>query len=133
LVVGDAVAIEIRLQVTVGPGVKGSIFGSVRLLSEVASERGIASTTGFRGRGVGILGLFDELLTVRVGVLLGLLSMSRKIFLKVVDGPSIKGPGRPSGSGLVFVQADLLQEFISLAGLRDWNTTRIQVSFEARV
>jgi len=133
LVVGDAIAIKIRLQVTVGPGVKDSVFGSVRLLREVAGDRGIACTTGFRGRGVVILSLFDELLTVRIGVLLGFLSMSREIFLEVVHGPGIKGPGRPSCRGLVLVQSNLLQEFVTLAALRDWNTTRIKVSLETRV
>jgi len=106
LVVGDTVAVEIRLQVTVRPCVESSVFGSIGLLSKIASDRGVAGTARLGGRGILVLSLLEEFITVGVGVLLGLLSVGFEVLAEVFNSPSIKCPGRPASGSLVFVQSD---------------------------
>lgn len=69
MVCGDAVAVEVILQVGLGPGVEGCIFCGRGGGGEVRGYRGVAGTAGFGGAGVGVLGGLEEFVTGGAGFL----------------------------------------------------------------
>jgi hypothetical protein len=131
LVVGDTVAVKIVLQFAIGPGVENGVLGSVGLLGEIAGDRGKVCTTSFGGRSIVVLSLLDKVLTSGFRVLLVLLTIGFEVLLEILDGPRVKGPGRPAGSGLVSVESDLLQKLVTLAALGDGNTSGVEISLQA--
>jgi hypothetical protein len=69
--------------------------------------------------------LLDQVITGGLGSLLGVLSLSLQVLLKVINSPCIEGPRRPAGLSLVLVKANLLDQFVLLATLRDRDAARI--------
>jgi hypothetical protein len=97
LVHGDAVRIEILLQVGRGPGLEGAVFRGVGGFGEVGGGRCVAGSADFGGFVVGLLGLFDEFVAGGAGFVGGF----------VVEGGEVV-PG--------YVSIDLIPSLNQLAG-----------------
>ena len=80
LVVGDTIGVEIRLQLRVGPGVEGGVFGGIGGRGKIGSNGSIATTAGFGGTGIAVLGLLKEVVTGGTGFVSSLIVLCPEPF-----------------------------------------------------
>lgn len=131
----NTVAVEVGLEIRLGPGVKCRLAGLGGLAREVAGGRSVDVAAVGRGRAVGRMGSLVELL--HGSILLGSRSLGRlvavllKVLLELVPVEIVKSPGAPARCCLVAVLADESTKLIQLACVRNGNTTGIQVALEA--
>lgn len=80
LVGRDTVRVEVGFQLRVGPGVKGSIFGSIGGRGKVGSDGSVATASRFGSAGVAVLSLLKKILTSGAGLVRGLVVLRGKPF-----------------------------------------------------
>lgn len=131
----DSVAVEVRLELALAPGIESRRLGRVGGLGEVAGDRGIRRAADRRSRCIRRLGGGEELVARSTGLLADLLgrgvSGRGQVFLQVVVRPVVKGPGGPARGSLVGVLADKSTELILLGLVGNGDTTSLEVSLQA--
>jgi hypothetical protein len=126
---GDAIAVEVGLQLALAPVVEGALLGGLGGLSKIRGGTGIGASAARRGRGVRGIGGLDELFTssssARGNLLSGSIVGALNVVLQALVGEVIESPCVPARvGGLVRILADKSTELILLRGMRDRLQTR---------
>lgn len=133
----NSVAVEVRFELALAPGVEGRRLGRVGGLREIAGDRGVRRAASGRSRGICRLGSSKELVASSAGLLSSLLgggvSRGGQVLLQVIVRPVVKGPGGPAGCGLVSVLADKSTELVGLGLVRNRDTAGVEVGLQARL
>jgi hypothetical protein len=73
---GDTVTVKVGLEIRVGPGIEGCIFGRSSLLSEIRCDGSICGSTRLRSRSIRVLSSTNKFVAGGTGLLRCLLGRS---------------------------------------------------------